>query len=241
MNEEEEQIDNQNKPLNTTLMIVLSLFSVIFQLPLLFLPAKRWDWIEAWAYLIFFYIFMLAQILILNKKNPQVLRNRMNTKKSGLTKAEGADRWILPLISIDFLALFLIPGFDEGNGWSDVPIPVEIIGFLILGVSFYILYRSMLDNAFASKVLDIRKDSGHKVIDTGSYGIVRHPMYTGFLLMGFGLSLALGSWYALIPAALFIVILVIRIKYEEKMLIEGLEGYEEYQAKVKYKLFPKIY
>ncbi len=241
MNEIDQQTDDQNKPLNTTLLIVLSLLSIIFQLPFLFLPAKRWDWIEAWVYLIFFFITMLAQTLILNKKNPQVLRNRMNAKKSGLTKAEGADKWILPLLSIDFLALFLIPGFDEGNNWSDVPIYVEIIGFLILGVAFYILYRSMLDNAFASKVLDIRKDGGHKVIDTGSYGVVRHPMYTGFLLMGFGLSLALGSWYALIPAALFIVILVMRIKYEEEMLIEGLEGYEEYQLKVKYKLFPKIY
>ena len=241
MNEFDQQTDDENKPLNTTLLIVSSLLSIIFQLPFLFLPAKRWDWIEAWVYLIFFFILMLAQTLILNKKNPQVLRNRMKTKKSGLTKAEGADKWILPLLSINFLALFLIPGFDEGNNWSDVPIYVEIIGFLILGVSFYILYRSMLDNAFASKVLDIRKDSGHKVIDTGSYGVVRHPMYTGFLLMGFGLSLALGSWYALIPAALFIVILVMRIKYEEEMLIEGLEGYEEYQLKVKYKLFPKIY
>ena len=241
MTEIDHQTANQDKPLNTTLMIFLSLFSIIFQLPLLFLPAKRWDWIEAWIYLIFVYIFMLAQILIINKKNPQVLRNRINAKKSGLTKAEGADKWILPLLSINFLGLFLIPGFDEGNGWSEVHIIIEIIGFLILGVSFYILYRSMLDNAFASKVLDIRKDSGHKVVDTGSYAIVRHPMYTGFLLMGFGLTLALGSWYGLIPAALFIVIIMIRIKNEEEMLIEGLEGYEKYKLKVKYRLFPKIY
>ena len=241
MNETDQPTNNQDKPLNTTLLILLSLFSIVAQLPFFFLPAKRWDWIEAWAYLIFFYIYMLAQILILNKKNPQVLRNRINAKKSGMTKAEGADKWIFPLVSIIFIALFLIPGFDEGNGWSEVPFQVEVIGFVILGNAFYILYRSMLDNAFASKVLDIRKEGGHKVIDTGSYGVVRHPMYTGFFLMGFGLTLALGSWYGLIPAGLFLVILAIRIKFEEEMLIEGLEGYEEYRKKVKYKLFPKIY
>ena len=99
----------------------------------------------------------------------------------------------------------------------------------------------MLENAFASKVLDIREDSGQKVIDTGPYAVVRHPMYSGFSLMLLAVVLALGSWYALIPAILAIVFLVIRIKFEEAMLLEGLKGYKEYKERIKYKIIPKIY
>ena len=97
-----------------------------------------------------------------------------------------------------------------------------------------------MDNAFASKVLDIREDKGHKLIDTGSYAIVRHPMYTGFLLMFLGVPFLLGSWYTLIPAILFAILILTRIKFEEEMLIEGLPGYEEYKKRVKYKIIPKI-
>ena len=98
---------------------------------------------------------------------------------------------------------------------------------------------AMYQNAYASKILDINKDQ--KLIDTGLYGHVRHPLYSGAILMILGLPIALGSWISLIPTAIGIVSLIIRIKFEEEMLIKGMDGYEEYRIRVKYKLIPKIY
>ena len=184
---------------------------------------------------------MTSNVLILNKKNPEVLINRMKTKKEGMKGVKGPDRWLFPLISIVFIGVFLLPSFDVRFGWSIVPFYIKIIGFVLLAIAFYFLFRSMLENAYASKVLDVRKESGHKVIDTGPYAIVRHPMYTGFSIMGFGLALGLGSWWTLILATLTVVLLALRISFEEKMLTEQLEGYQEYKKKVKYKLLPKIY
>ena len=99
----------------------------------------------------------------------------------------------------------------------------------------------MLENAYASKVLDIREDMGQKLIDTGPYAIVRHPMYSGFSLMVISIALGLGSWYALFPAILAIIFLGIRIKYEEAMLMEGLEGYKDYKQRIKFKMIPKLF
>ena len=229
------------KKMSSVLLIILTIISVLIQMPLLFIPAGRWDWIEAWIYLIIYFIFMTSNVLILNKKNPEVLINRIKTKKESMKGKKGSDKWLFPLISIVFIGLFLLPAFDFRYSWSIVPVYVEIGGFIFLAISFYVLFRAMRDNAYASKVLDIRKESGHKVIDTGSYAVVRHPMYTGFSIMGFGLALGLGSWWTLILAILAVVLLALRIFFEEKMLTEELEGYLEYKKKVKYKLIPKIY
>jgi protein-S-isoprenylcysteine O-methyltransferase Ste14 len=116
---------------------------------------------------------------------------------------------------------------------------VEIIGLIIMNIGLIIMVISMVQNAYASKILDINKDQ--KLIDTGLYGHMRHPLYTGAILMILGLPIALGSWISLIPAALGVLALVIRIRFEEKMLIKGMDGYEEYQKRVRYKLIPKIY
>lgn len=229
------------KKLSSVLLVILSIVSVLIQMPLFFIPAGRWDWIEAWIYLIIYFIFMTSNVLILNRKNPEVLINRMKTKKEGMKGIKGSDKWLFPLISIVFIGVFLLPSFDVRYGWSVVPFYIKIVGFILLAVAFYFLFRSMLENAYASKVLDIRKESGHKVIDTGPYAIVRHPMYTGFSLMGFGIALGLGSWWTLILATMSTVLLALRISFEEKMLTEQLEGYLEYKKKVKSRLIPKIY
>jgi protein-S-isoprenylcysteine O-methyltransferase Ste14 len=231
----------ESKKMNPVLLVIASVFSVIIQMPLLFLPAGRWDWIEAWIYLIIYFIFMTSNVLVLNKKNPEVLVNRMKTKKEGMKGMTGSDKWLFPLISVLFIGIFLLPAFDVRYGWSIVPCYIKILGFILLAIAFYFLFRSMLENAYASKVLDVRKESGHKVIDTGPYAIVRHPMYTGFSVMGFGLALGLGSWWTLILATLSMGLLALRIFFEEKMLTEKLEGYSKYKEKVKYKLIPKIY
>ena len=182
--------------------------------------------------------FIIIITVVLNKKNPEVLRNRMKAKKESFSKPAGSDKYILPVLGIVFCLVFVVPSFDYRYNWSTVPIYVEILGFLILVLSFYLLFRSMLENAYASKVLDIRQNQ--KLIDTGLYAHVRHPMYSGYSLMLIGVPLGLGSWYALIPAILCVGILLTRCKFEEQMLIEGLEGYEDYMKRVKYRLIPYL-
>ena len=162
----------------------------------------------------------------------------LSHKKEGFSKPAGSDKVILPILGVLFMLFFILPSFDYRFGWSSVPIFLKVIGFLILAISFYIIHRSMLENAYASKVLDIRQ--GQKLIDTGLYAHVRHPMYSGFSLMSIGIPLGLGSWYALIPALLCIGVILIRCRFEEKMLIEGLDGYEDYMKRVKYRIIPYL-
>ncbi|MBD3351461.1 MAG: hypothetical protein GF364_08235 [Candidatus Lokiarchaeota archaeon] len=236
--------DNTNdstKTLNTGQLIAISLFGTGIQAPLLFLPANNWLWIEAWIYLLFFLVFLLILTILLNKKNPEILQNRMKSKKEGFSKPSGSDKFIMPLISSGFILTYIIPAFDERYGWSGDSLIIMVFGFILLVISFYLLYQVMLQNAYASKVLDIRKDSGHKLIDTGYYAKVRHPMYSAFSLMFIAIPLAFNCLWALIPAFMTVSMLILRIKYEEEMLIQGLNGYREYKERVKYKIIPKIY
>jgi len=243
------------KKFNTLLLIVAVIFATAIQMPLLFWPAGTLFWVEGWVYLAIFFCSFCFIFISLNNKNPEILINRTNLKKQAfrkiedemsedkkeVKKASATDKIIFPIFSILFLSVFIVSALDKRFHWSIPLIWTEIVGFALLPLSFYIIYRVMLDNAYASMVLDIREDSGHKVIDTGFYAIVRHPMYSGFTLTIFSIVLAFGSWYAFIPAILTVILLAIRVKFEEKMLIKGLAGYKEYKEKVKFKLIPKIY
>lgn len=236
--ENEKKTTEEVKPINTALLLLMTLL-VVACLSLFFFPiAKNWAWVEAWIFLFMFMVFYIILILVLNKKNPQVLRNRMKAKKESFSKPAGSDKYILPVLGISYSLVFILPSFDHRYDWSTVPIYVKVFGFLILVLSFYLLFRAMLENAYASKVLDIRQ--GQKLIDTGLYAHVRHPLYSGYSFMFIGIPLGLGSWYALIPAILCIFILWVRCKFEEQMLVEGLEGYEDYMKRVKYRLIPYI-
>jgi protein-S-isoprenylcysteine O-methyltransferase Ste14 len=227
--------------LNPVFLQFVSLIGIAMVAVFVIWPAQKWWWPEGWGMVLSFYVFMSAEILILRKRNPQVILSRLSLKQSGKTEAEGADKWIMPLISLSFIGVFILPGFDEAYGWSSVHWAGKLVGFAITWLGFALILKSMLDNPYAAKVLDVRDEDGQKVIDTGSYSIVRHPLYTGFSCLSLGIPIALGSWWSLIPAACMVVLLSVRITFEERMLVEGLEGYKEYQQRVKYKLIPGIF
>ena len=209
----------------------------------LFLIAGAWTWIEAWLFIITFTLNISINFYIINKKNPQVLRSRMKVKKEGITeqtrKAAGSDKIIFPLISIGFIGAFLLPALDYRFQWTRVPLFLTIFGLIVANIGLLIMYLTMLENPHASKLLDLEEDQ--KLIDTGSYAHVRHPLYSGAILMIIAIPLALGSWISFIPAAIGVISLIVRIKFEEELLIKGLEGYVDYRNCVKYKLIPKIY
>ncbi len=241
-NSEEEREAAEVKPMSIPVLIFFTLLGTGFQIPFFFPVAGDWAWIEAWVYLASFAILYMGFVLVVNKKNPEVIHNRMKAKKERVSKPGGSDKYILPILGLLWAITFILPGLDyryfSSYRWTDTPIYIEIVGFILMVAGFYYMFRSMIENAYASKVLDIR--SGHKVIDTGLYAHVRHPMYSGFSLMIVGVPLLLGSWLSVIPALFCVILFLVRIKFEEEMLTEGLEGYPEYCKRVKYKLIPKI-
>jgi protein-S-isoprenylcysteine O-methyltransferase Ste14 len=208
-----------------------------------FPAAGDWCWLEGWAFIITFAINIGIGYIIINKRNPRVLRNRAKLKKEGLTDATkesaGSDRYIMPIMSVGFFGAFILPGLAYRFGWPSIPIAIEIAGLVLFNAGLIVMNAAILQNSYASKVLDINK--GQVLVDTGLYAHVRHPLYAGGLLMVLGIPIALGSWWGLIPAAVAVLALVARIKPEEEMLIQGMDGYEEYRARVRYRLIPGIY
>lgn len=232
-----------DKPLPPWVMLILPIYLVGILAIFLFPFARDWRWLEAWIFIITLAITMTVGMAIINKKNPRVLRNRMKVKKEGLTAATrrsaGSDRWLFPIMSLGFFGALILPAFDHRFGWSFLPFALEIIGVVLMNAGLIIMNVAMLQNPFASKILDINQDQD--LIDSGLYANVRHPLYAGACLLIVAVPIALGSWWGLAPAAAAVMCLVLRIHFEEDMLVKGMDGYQEYQTRVKYRLIPKIY
>jgi protein-S-isoprenylcysteine O-methyltransferase Ste14 len=235
--------DPMDKPLPLAVILVIPIYVVGMFSLILFPISKDWDWLEAWLFIITFAINIGVSYFVVNKKNPRVIRNRMKTKKEGLTaltkKSAGSDKFIIPFIGVGFLGALFLPAFDHRFNWSSIPFMAEMIGLACTNVGMIIMDVAMIQNAFASKLLDINK--GQSLIDTGMYAHVRHPLYSGAVLMILGLPIALGSWWGLVPAVAAVLSLIVRIHFEEDMLVKGMSGYADYQDRVKYKLMPGIY
>lgn len=199
-----------------------------------FLPAGTfWYW-EAWAYmaLLFTPMFFLMQYLL--KNDPDLLERRMRFREKDRQQS-----LIIKLSYIYFLVTFLLPGFDKRYGWSNTPVWLIVIADLLVLTGYSMVVLVFRENSYASRTVEV--DQGQKVIDTGPYAVVRHPMYLGVVTL-YGMSpLALGSYWSLIPAALIVPLIVARILSEEKILAKELSGYKEYQKKIRYRLLPMVW
>ncbi len=239
----QDSIDKYDKPLPFWAIVLIPVFITVIIIIIFFPIAQDWAWIEAWLFIISFVINISISYYLINKKNPRVIRNRWKIKKVGVTektkRSAGSDKFVMPVLTLGFIGAIILPIFDYRYQWSTIPFVVEIIGLVVLNIGLVIMEFAMVQNAYASKLLDINKDQ--ELIDTGLYGHVRHPLYSGAILMIFGVPIALGSWISLIPATIGVLSFIIRIKFEEKMLIKGMDGYEEYRTRVKYKIIPRIY
>lgn len=202
-----------------------------------------WTWFNGWTYVISVTLVMGIGLVIINQRNPGVIRNRSRLRKTGITdntkKDASSDRFIMPLIGLCLAGIFFVSIMDYRSGWSKLPIGVSILGLVITIIGVFVVNLAQLQNTFASKTLDINPNQ--QLVDTGLYGIVRHPFYTGFIIWMMFTPIALGSISGIVPAIALTIIFIIRIHFEERMLVKGIQGYRDYQARVKYRIIPGIY
>jgi protein-S-isoprenylcysteine O-methyltransferase Ste14 len=175
----------------------------------------------------------------LAKRDPGLMNERLRPPIQKTQTA--ADKILLSILLLGIFAWLALMGLDIRFGWSPVPVWAQAIGMLILLVGILICYLTMLENSFAAPVVKIQDERGQKVITTGPYAYVRHPMYAGAILYFAGTALLLGSWWGLASVLVFIVLLAIRTFIEEKTLRTGLRGYDDYAARVRYKLIPMVW
>jgi protein-S-isoprenylcysteine O-methyltransferase Ste14 len=218
-------------------MIRSSVQGTLFLIALVFLPAGTLNYWQGWAYVGVAIVASGLYTLHLSIHDPALLQRRMQAGPS--QEKEPAQKVIISSMVVAFIALIVLPPLDYRFGWSPVPWYVSVIGDAFIVFSFYVFYLVSKVNTYAAA--NVRVEEGQKVIDTGVYGLVRHPMYFGALFLIVGTPLALGSWRTLLLFPAFLFILYFRIANEEKVLLRDLAGYAEYQKKVKYRLIPFIW
>lgn len=204
---------------------------------LLFVPAGTLEYREAWVYLAIFIGASLLISLYLLQKDPALLQRRM---RGGPTaEKETTQKIIMLFASIGFIALLVVPALDYRFHWSAVPVPVEIAGDLLVAIGFYFIFLVYKENSFTSATIEVAENQ--KVISTGPYALVRHPMYASASLYLIGTPLALGSYWGLLVLVGMMPLLIWRLFDEERLLANHLPGYREYQKKVQHRLVPYIW
>lgn len=198
-------------------------------------------WPEGWIFSIWFILLCYTTIIYLYKKDPALLAERY--QRPGTGDQESWDRYVVYGIAIGFALWIIIMPLDARRfGWSPVlPFWLKILGIALLAGSFFLFFRSYVDNSFLSPLVRVQDDRKQRVVSTGVYGFVRHPMYLGAILMMFGAPLLLGSVYGLLIGIALTILLMARIIGEEALLDRELEGYKEYARKVRYRLIPFLW
>jgi protein-S-isoprenylcysteine O-methyltransferase Ste14 len=201
---------------------------------LIFLPAGTFEYIQGWILMAILFIPMFCAGIVMMIKNPGLLASRLDAKEK-----RSKQSIVVKLSGLMFLCGFIVAGLGVRFDWYMLPLPVSIIGATLFIIA-YILYAEVLrENTYLSRTIEVQE--GQKVIDTGLYGIVRHPMYSATLLLFLSMPLVLGSVWSFLIFLAYPFIIAARLKDEEKFLEEELEGYREYKEKVKYRLIPFIW
>ncbi len=201
---------------------------------LIFLPAGTLNYIggQLFICLLFVPIFIMGIVLLF--KAPDLLEKRLDGKEK-----ENTQKGVVAFSALIFLAGFIVAGLDFRFGWSHVPKVVTIAASVLFLVAYGLYAEVMRENAYLSRTIEVQENQ--KVIDTGLYGIVRHPMYMATILLFLMIPLILGSWVAFVLFLAYPIIIAVRINNEEQILTEQLDGYAEYKQKVKYKIIPFVW
>jgi len=220
-------------------LLLQTLIWIVVMGALLFVPAGTLHWPAAWVYLGTMAILGVAAGLWLAKTDPALLAERMHPMMQRDQPA--ADKKFMLAFGFVALIWFLTIGLDRRYHPSGVPLALQVLGWAMLLMSTGFIMWVMRENSFAAPVVKLQTERGHRVISTGPYAWVRHPMYTGTILFFVGAPLLLGSWWGVAMSPLFVVLFAVRARIEEHALLAGLPGYADYAARVRYRLVPGIW
>ena len=201
---------------------------------LVFLPAGSLGYINGWLFLGLLFIPMLILGIVLFFKAPALLEKRLGAKER-----ENTQKGVVALSGVLFIGGFVVAGLDYRFGWSQAPIWVVTVASVILLVAYALYAEVMRENAYLSRTVEVQEDQ--RVIDTGLYGIVRHPMYAVTIWLFLAIPVVLGSWWSLLCFVPYVAVIIVRIRNEEKVLEQGLAGYAAYKKRVKYRILPFVW
>ncbi len=214
--------------------LIKFLFGLIIIGLLLFIPAGTLDYPNAWLFIALLFIPMFIAGIIMFIRSPELLKRRLNAKEE-----EDEQKIVILISGITFLLAFVVAGLNFRFGWFELPQIVIIIASAIFLLS-YIMYAEVLrENMYLSRTVEVSENQ--KVVDSGLYGLVRHPMYTSTILLFLSMPLILGSIYSFVIMLAYPIIIFFRIRNEEELLENELEGYKEYKEKVKYRIMPFVW
>ncbi|MBO5196610.1 MAG: isoprenylcysteine carboxylmethyltransferase family protein [Clostridia bacterium] len=201
---------------------------------LVFLPAGTMNYLNGWLLCALLFVPMLILGAVLFLKAPDLLKKRLDTKEK-----EATQKGVVAFSGLIFLAGFIIAGLDHRFSWTKVHMAVVVVASVLFLLSYALYAEVMRENVYLSRTIKVHE--GQKVVSTGLYGIVRHPMYMATVVMFLSIPLVLGSWIAFAVFLAYPFVIAVRIKNEEEVLSNELEGYKEYKEKVKYRMIPYIW
>jgi protein-S-isoprenylcysteine O-methyltransferase Ste14 len=214
-----------------------AVIGIIVLAVLLFVPAGTLAYWPGWGFIVVFTVMTNIIGLYLAIRDPAALQRRV---KFGATReTRPLQRIVIGVVTVALVAVLILSALDWRLGWSNVPVWVIVLGDVLVAGGLYLTLVVLQQNSYAASTIETME--GQRVVSTGLYGIVRHPMYLGALVMCIGMPLALGSYWGLLVIVVVIPVLVLRIGDEEKMLAAELEGYDDYRHKVRSRLIPAIW
>jgi len=233
-------VEAEKNKLTPARLVLTAIYILIFPALILVLSGD-WLWIEGWIFNIWFLALCATTIIYLYRKDPALLVERY--RQPGTASQRVWDKYVVYGLVLGFMLWIVIMPLDAKRyGWSPAfPVWLKIIGGVGLILSSFLFFRSYADNTFVSALVRIQAERKQRVVSTGVYGFVRHPMYLGGILLFIGTPMLLGSMYGLIIGILISFLLAGRIIGEERMLVKELDGYAEYREKVRYRLIPFIW
>lgn len=210
---------------------------ILVMAALLFAAAGTLHYWQGWAFLVCYFVASIAITLYLVRNDPALLARRM--RGGPFAEKEPAQKAIMSIASVGFIALLILPGLDHRFGWSHMPAAAAIAGNLLVLLGWAGIFRVFRENSFTSSTIELAPDQ--PVISTGPYAIVRHPMYATALVMLLGIPISLGSWWSVLAVIALLPALIWRLLDEERFLAGNLPGYVAYQGRVRYRLLPHIW
>lgn len=207
---------------------------LIFVVILLFLPAGSFCYFNGWLFICLLFIPMLIFGVVLFIKFPKLLEKRLHAKEK-----ENTQKIVVIISALLFISGFIVAGLDYRFKWSELPIWAEIISSTIFLISYALYIEVMRENQYLSRTIEVQEN--HKIVDSGLYGVIRHPMYSVTIFLFLSIPFVLGSWWSFICFLPYPAIIIIRIRNEEALLEANLPDYAEYKKRVKYRILPLIW